>query len=187
MPEPSPRRGSRLTVDDWLDAAMQLLITEGVGAIKISRLCAHLGVTKGSFYWHFTDIAALMSALADHCREVEESARQTLADLQTLPPVERIEAMVRLVSDPRRWTVEAAVRTWAETDESLADTVAALDEQIFDIAHEAMRELGFDEPEAHARATTLLYAGIGYLHARRRHGPASDDDTRIFIDLLTGR
>ncbi|NED69941.1 TetR/AcrR family transcriptional regulator, partial [Streptomyces sp. SID10244] len=39
----------------------------------------------------------------------------------------------------------------------------------------------------HARATTLLYAGIGYLHARRRHGPASDDDTRIFIDLLTGR
>ncbi|NED64603.1 helix-turn-helix transcriptional regulator, partial [Streptomyces sp. SID10244] len=87
MPEPSPRRGSRLTVDDWLDAAMQLLITEGVGAIKISRLCAHLGVTKGSFYWHFTDIAALMSALADHCRKVEESARQTLADLQTLPPV----------------------------------------------------------------------------------------------------
>ncbi|AZG44037.1 TetR/AcrR family transcriptional regulator [Gordonia insulae] len=181
------RRGSRLTVDDWLDAAMQVLISEGVGAIKISRLCDRLGVTKGSFYWHFTDIAALMKALADHCRRVEDAAQKTLADLHELPPADRIEAMVQLVSDPRRWTVESAVRTWAETDESIATTVAAIDDQVFRIAHEAMRDLGFEEPEAHARATTLLYAGIGYLHARPRHGPASEDDKRIFIDLLTGR
>ncbi len=187
MPESSSRRGSRLTVDDWLDAAMGVLISDGAGAIKISRLCERLGVTKGSFYWHFTDIAALMAALAEHCRHVEETGGQAMADLQPLPPIERIEAMVALVTDPRRWKVEAAVRKWAETDESLADSVAALDDQIFAAAYDTMRELGFDDREAHARATTLLYAGIGYLHARPRHGPASEDDTRIFIDLLTRR
>ncbi|MFW0784660.1 TetR/AcrR family transcriptional regulator [Gordonia sp. CPCC 206044] len=187
MPEtPSSRRGSRLNVDDWLDAAMQLLISEGVGAIKIARLCERLGVTKGSFYWHFNDIAALMSALAAHCREVEDSARQMLGELSSLPPVERIESMVALASDPRRTTVESAVRTWAETDESMAAAVTALDEQIFSVTEQAMLDLGFDAREAHARATTLLYAGIGYLHSR--HGPpASDDDKRLFIELLTRR
>ncbi|MDL9944735.1 TetR/AcrR family transcriptional regulator [Gordonia sp. ABSL11-1] len=185
MPDTSSRRGSRLTVDDWLEAAMQVLVSEGVGGIKISRLCDRLGVTKGSFYWHFTDIAALMSALAEHCRRVEESARRTLADLASRPPAERIEAMVVLVSDPRRWTVESAVRKWAETDESIAATVAALDEQVFAVALAAMRDLGFDELEAHARATTLLYAGIGYLHSAR--GPANESDKRLFIDLLTRR
>ena len=30
--------------------------------IKIDRLCKRLGVTKGSFYWHFTDLGAYLDA-----------------------------------------------------------------------------------------------------------------------------
>ncbi len=62
----TPRRGSRLSVDDWLEAATQILVDDGIDALKISRLSARLGVTKGSFYWHFTDIGALKTALAEH-------------------------------------------------------------------------------------------------------------------------
>ena len=47
----------RLSVDDWLQAGYTLIAEDGLQALKIDRLCAGLGVTKGSFYWHFPDMA----------------------------------------------------------------------------------------------------------------------------------
>jgi hypothetical protein len=44
---------NRLGLDDWIQAGYALLAEEGIQAIKIDRLCDRLGVTKGSFYWHF--------------------------------------------------------------------------------------------------------------------------------------
>ncbi|NKY63826.1 TetR/AcrR family transcriptional regulator [Gordonia rubripertincta] len=183
--ENAPARSSRLGADDWLDASVEVLLEDGIEGLKISRLSARLGVTKGSFYWHFTDIATMKSELADHCRKGQAAAVARMVDLEELPPIERIEGMAQLVSDPRRWRMEAAMRRWAETDGSIADSISELDGQIFQMSHQAMRELGFDEPEAHARATTLLYAGIGFVHAHGRLGEATADDLRIFLDILT--
>ncbi|MFT4396297.1 TetR/AcrR family transcriptional regulator [Gordonia lacunae] len=183
----TPRRGSRLSVDDWLEAATQILVDDGIDALKISRLSARLGVTKGSFYWHFTDIGALKSALAEHCRQSQATAASRIEALASLPPVERVEAMARLLSDPRRWAMESALRRWAVTDESIAASVDQLDCRIFAIAISAMRELGFSETEAHARATTLLYAGIGYVHAHGRLNEATVDDLHVIIEILTRR
>ncbi|MFA9270109.1 MAG: TetR/AcrR family transcriptional regulator, partial [Baekduiaceae bacterium] len=46
----------RLSVDDWVACALEVLADEGVAGIKIPTLCKRLGVTKGSFYWHFSDL-----------------------------------------------------------------------------------------------------------------------------------
>ena len=54
---------SRLSVDDWIEAGFAILAEEGMKALKIDRLSHRLGVTKGSFYWHFTDIAGYRAAL----------------------------------------------------------------------------------------------------------------------------
>jgi AcrR family transcriptional regulator len=52
-----------LSVDDWIEAGFAILAEEGMKALKIDRLSHRLGVTKGSFYWHFTDIAGYRAAL----------------------------------------------------------------------------------------------------------------------------
>jgi AcrR family transcriptional regulator len=46
-----------LSVEDWIQAGYTLLAEEGIKALKLDRLCARVGATKGSFYWHFTDMA----------------------------------------------------------------------------------------------------------------------------------
>ena len=84
--------GSRkLSVDDWIEAGYALLADEGIEALKIDRLCGRLGVTKGSFYWHFTDMAALPrrpeSRRGASCATT--IARQ-FADMADLPPRERL-------------------------------------------------------------------------------------------------
>jgi len=58
------RTGGPLTADDWIQAGFMLLTDGGPNALRIGRLCERLEVTKGSFYWHFTDMCAYRAALA---------------------------------------------------------------------------------------------------------------------------
>ncbi|MFP5354956.1 MAG: TetR family transcriptional regulator [Gemmatimonadota bacterium] len=49
--------------DQWLEAAVAALAEGGVAAVRVEVLAARLGVTKGSFHWHFRDRAALLEGL----------------------------------------------------------------------------------------------------------------------------
>ncbi len=66
---------SRLTVDDWVQAGFAILAEEGITALKIDRLCSRLDVTKGSFYWHFTDIAGYRATLIEAWGELSDDDR----------------------------------------------------------------------------------------------------------------
>ncbi len=56
MSSTSAKRSTRLASEDWTDAALEVLRTQGRAGITINTLCDHLGVTRGSFYWHFADL-----------------------------------------------------------------------------------------------------------------------------------
>ncbi len=52
----------RLTRERWEDAALEAIAEEGLSALAIEPLARRLGVSKGSFYWHFDDREALLEA-----------------------------------------------------------------------------------------------------------------------------
>ena len=58
----SAERISRLTADDWAQAALDLIAEQGVAAVAVEPLARRLRVTKGSFYWHFPSRDALLQA-----------------------------------------------------------------------------------------------------------------------------
>ncbi|ACY21352.1 regulatory protein TetR [Gordonia bronchialis DSM 43247] len=180
------RPATRLGVQDWLDAGLRLLVEEGVDALKVARLSSVLGVTKGSFYWHFADIAAMKSALAQQCAGAHEAFVARLDGLTTLPPGDRLDAMRTMLADPHRWRVESALRRWADVDPILAGSVALLDQRILDVSADALRDIGFSAADAQARASVLLYTGIGCLQAHDRVGAgAIDECIQLVIDLVT--
>ena len=43
----------RTTRDDWINLAMNILISEGVGNLKVMYLAQKLNVSRSSFYWFF--------------------------------------------------------------------------------------------------------------------------------------
>ena len=51
-----------LTAADWAEAALQLIAEAGLGSLTVDTLAARLGVTKGSFYWHFKGRSELLAA-----------------------------------------------------------------------------------------------------------------------------
>ena len=62
----APRLGTpTLTAADWAEAALQLIAERGLAALTVSGLADRLGVTKGSFYWHFSSRSELLAAALD--------------------------------------------------------------------------------------------------------------------------
>ncbi len=44
-----------LSRKEWLEKALSIVSREGAAKLRINNLVAEVGVTKGSFYWHFKD------------------------------------------------------------------------------------------------------------------------------------
>jgi AcrR family transcriptional regulator len=155
---------SRLSVDDWIQAGFAILAEEGIKALKIDRLCSRLSVTKGSFYWHFTDIAGYRSALVQAWGELRDDDRRHFGELAGLPPRERLSQMMSSLVSPRHWTLERAMREWARTDDDAAASVRAADHRVLAAVRQAFLDFGFDPDDAELRANATFAAGVGFLH-----------------------
>src|SRR5205814_4312759 len=70
----------QLSAKDWLDQGLKALAKSGFTALKAEPLAKAMGVSRGSFYWHFADIGAFHAAILKHWREV--AAEQIIADLE---------------------------------------------------------------------------------------------------------
>jgi AcrR family transcriptional regulator len=123
-------KNNRLSVDDWIQAGFAILAEEGIKALKIDRLCRRLEVTKGSFYWHFTDIAGYRAALVQAWGELRDDDRRHFGELAGLPPRERLSEMMSSLVSARHWTLERAMREWARTDDAAAASVCAADHRV---------------------------------------------------------
>src|SRR6266851_8625394 len=78
---PSRRKMTyQLSAKDWLDQGLKTLAERGFTALKAEPLAKALGVSRGSFYWHFADIGAFHAAILTHWREV--AAEQIIANVE---------------------------------------------------------------------------------------------------------
>ena len=182
-PVSAPRAG-RLSAEDWARAGLDLLMAEGRSAVKISRLCALFGVTKGSFYWHFEDFDGLMSAIAGLYFSQELDAARGLVMMEEMPPGQRLATMCAMLVESRAWEGEAAVREWARADSAVANAVAELDRRIFSVVQDAFVELGFPERVARVRAGVLVYAGIGFVYGRAALPVPTVEEIHEVLELL---
>ncbi|MBO0854745.1 MAG: TetR/AcrR family transcriptional regulator [Nocardia sp.] len=178
------RRTTRLSYEDWVEGGLALLAREGVTAIRIPRLCQELGVTKGSFYWHFDDLEQFMAAMADRWGDTQAEAVRALSALDSVPVETRIEQMAAMLVDPQHWMVEASVREWSRTDETVAKAVRVLDQRIFQAVQTTMLDLGFDPDQARVRAGAMVYLGIGLIHGRDNLPTPNPKEVQAVIELL---
>jgi AcrR family transcriptional regulator len=150
---------AQLTVQDWLDHGLKALAAKGAGALKAEPLAKSLGVSRGSFYWHFVDIAVFRTAILAHWREV--SAERVIADLEAAAREDPLLLLLRRTFS-RRQTLEKAVRSWATFDAEARTAVEAVDRRRVDYIERRLRASGLAAEVAQARAQVLYWAFVGY-------------------------
>ena len=164
----------RLSVDDWVSAAIEIATAEGIQGIKINRLCERLGVTKGSFYWHFADLDAFLGELARRWSEEGQQIKTTMGD-EADPAASLLDAM-RVFADRRNRNLARAMRDWARTDPRARAAIRNADQSLFERVRELLEAAGFEGEQAEVRAKILVYAGIGFAHVGSLGGRATGEE-----------
>ena len=97
MNAPHKTERARLSAQDWEQGALELIAEQGVGALAVEALARRLGVTKGSFYWHFRNRDALLHAALERWEEHDEA--EVLAKIEPIDdPRERLRELFHRVA-----------------------------------------------------------------------------------------
>lgn len=118
--------------EDWLRSARLALLRGGVEAVRVEKLARDLGVTKGSFYWHFKDRDELHELLL---REWESEVPEMLSQIGRGSGREKVHRLVRLLTQRAKLSEEgkvpsdAAIFAWASVDREVARRVNKAEEQ----------------------------------------------------------
>ncbi len=148
---------------DWVEMGLRLLVDEGIDAVKITRLAQALGVTRGSFYWHFKDRADLLDQLLDHWQRHNTAAvvaaAETAQDL-----TEGILALFDAWIDADRFDprLDSALRDWARQTPRIKTAVAEADQARVAAFAALYQRAGYEKTEAFIRARILYFAQVGY-------------------------
>ena len=164
MPTPKPAGpDARLSAADWEAAALDALADEGLSGVAVEPLARRLGVTKGSFYWHFADRAALLAAAlarweANHTDRVIE-ALQDVRD-----PRERLARLIgQVLTGGRSDRIHIALAT--ANHPRVRETLARATHRRLAYLESCYAELG--QPRGAAKQSALLayttYVGLVHL------------------------
>lgn len=152
-----------LGADDWIEAAFEAMAEGGIDAVRIEPLAKRLGVTRGSFYWHFADRDRLYLAMLRKWREGATYLVYARLERSAESASTRLERLLALpYSSPRSAraaAIEFSIRLWARRDERAAKVVRHIDRFRLDYFQKLMRQHGLSEDAARKRAF-LFYAAL---------------------------
>jgi AcrR family transcriptional regulator len=165
-----PSSAARLTKEDWIDAARKALIKGGVAAVKVDHLARQIGVTRGSFYWHFKDRNDLMKSLLLHWKQSNTDPFRRVKQQKSGKPVYQLAEFFCIWLRPGEFDpdFDSAVRDWARVSTAAAQLVRQVDETRLDILMTLFQALGFAKLEADIRARVMYYHQVGYYALRIR-------------------
>ena len=132
-------------------------LSEGVGKVSIVRIARDLGVTSGSFYWHFEDRSNLLQRLLDFWVGSHTVAIFEKVDQFEGTPSERLYKMMEILTLGEQARYEVAVRAWAGFDDMAAEVVRGTDKRRIQRLRSMFHEMGFNGSEAEMRARLFVY------------------------------
>lgn len=135
---------TRLQKSDWLSLALEVLSKEGDALLRITPLCAKLGVTKGSFYAHFQNRADFVSQCVDYwAEELTQRVIATLDQFKDKPGRVRLLALMRMLRQERYARFDVPIRAWATHDKSVTKGIKRADKLRYDFVRQIFHDIGF--------------------------------------------
>lgn len=179
---------SSLTPETWIEAATEVLVDQGIDHVRVDLLAQRLGVTRGSFYWHFKDREELLRRVLQAWRETATENLTVRLESAHEDPLEQLRDVLSLPfrgrAAARAARIELAIRAWARRDQMARFAVDEADASRIGYIAQVFSSLGFPVMEARSRAF-LLY---GYIVSESQMATlstkAQKDERRRFAERL---
>lgn len=172
-----------LTAEDWEREALELISANGVQALAVEPLARRMGITKGSFYWHFSGREALLEqALLRWEEHDSRNLNKSLGEIDN--PRERLTSFFRRVGK-EKLTHEVYSELCAAAGHPQVEPVL---ERVAErrMAHlsASFEELGLDPQTARFRARLTYSVYLGFLQLQRQHQTPnlSSEDFDAYIE-----
>lgn len=159
-----PGGNTKVTRADWLTLARDVLISDGVGEVKVLTLSTRLGVSRSSFYWYFKSRADLLDALLTEWEAGNTGVLVRHAQMEAQTITAAVCNLFRCFvdSDLFNHRLDFAVREWARRDGHVRRVIDLGDTRRRRALTAMFERHGYAPYDADARARILYFMQVGY-------------------------
>jgi len=178
---------TRLSRDDWLDEAFRAVVEGGFDNVKVLSLAEKLKVTRGSFYWHFTDHADLIGSLLMRWKLAQLDLDAKLKSQQSGDALKDLDfvvdaAFLQAGSELENLRFEQHMRAFSHHHEEAAQLLVEVDANRMDLFQSKFLVLVKDANKARDLAALLYLAIAGGFQALSR--PVNPPNIRAYLRTL---
>jgi len=179
--------GTRLTRDNWLDEAFKALVAGGFDNVKVLAIAEKLKVTRGSFYWHFTDHADLVGSLLMRWKLAQLELDEKLKSHRSDDPIQDLEFVVDAAfnqagSELENLLFEQALRALSHLHAGAAQLLVEVDAERINLFESKFLAIVKDKAKARDLAALLYLAIVGGYQALSR--PVNPPNIRAYVQGL---
>jgi len=177
-----------LSPQSWIEAATEVLVDHGIDHVRVDVLAQQLGVTRGSFYWHFRDREALLRGVLQQWRETATENLTARLERASTDPLEQLRDVISLPfrgrSAARAARIELAIRAWARRDAMARQAVDEADSSRVGYIAQIFSALGFPIMEARSRAFLVYSHNLGEALMASQGGATQQRERARFVEAL---
>ena len=186
-PKSLTAEGARLTRDNWLDEAFKAVVAGGFENVKVLAIAEKLGVTRGSFYWHFSDHADLIDSLLMRWKLSQLELDEKLKSHQSENPIQDLEFVVDAAfnqagSELENLRFEQALRAVSNLHAGAAQMLVEVDAERMNLFESKFLIIVKDKAKARDLAALLYLAIVGCYQALSR--PVNPPNIRAYLQGL---
>lgn len=156
----------KVTREEWLRGAQRALAETGVSGVAVEPIAKRLGVTRGSFYWHFKDREALLVGALE-LWEAEETVGFIDELAPIADPLARLQTLFReaLTGDIIAG-LEPAIVAHA-SDPVVRVVLERVTRRRLDYLTDLFTQVGMDDEAARRQSVATYAAYLGWIELRR--------------------
>jgi AcrR family transcriptional regulator len=150
------KKMERVSKDQWLAKALDILETNGVEAVKIGRLAMEFGISRSGFYWHFKNRQDLLEHLLDFWVREYTGVVSDNPDVKKLDPKKRLLTVMEMIRNKKLTKYDLSINAWAKVDPLARKVLKKTVNIRLGFLRSIFAELGFDGDELEMRTRLFV-------------------------------
>ena len=152
---------SKLSKSEWLSHGLEALRLYGIRGLNIEALADYIGVTKGSFYWHFKNRKEFYKDLIKYWEQALTRIPMEKVKMSSEDPVLRLRLLMESVVNEELGKYDSDIRTLAAVEDIAEKAILRVDKERLSYVKTLFEEMGFSKKEADVRSRIFYLHFIG--------------------------